>query len=58
MVLFLPIFMKLPLIPKENGRCQAAMEPDLESLLPASVQLPKITMNHGAQLESRLSHSV
>jgi hypothetical protein len=33
MVLFLPIFVELPLTPKENGRCQAVVELDLESLL-------------------------
>jgi hypothetical protein len=36
MVLFLPIFTELPLTPKENGYRQAAVEPDLESLLPAT----------------------
>jgi hypothetical protein len=33
MVLFLSIFMELPLTPKENGHHQAAVELDLESLL-------------------------
>jgi hypothetical protein len=33
MVLFLSIFAELPLTPKENGRRQAIVELDLESLL-------------------------
>jgi hypothetical protein len=58
MVLFLSIFMELPLTPKENGRCQAAVELDLESLLTASARSPETAMNHGAQLESPLSHPI
>jgi hypothetical protein len=48
MVLFLPIFVELPLTPKENGHRQAVVEPDLESLLPTSAQPLGIAMNHGA----------
>jgi hypothetical protein len=58
MVLFLSIFVELPLTPKENGHHQAAVEPDLESLLPMPVRLPKITMNHGTQPEAPLSRPV
>jgi hypothetical protein len=58
MVLFVPIFVELPLTPKANGHQQAAVEPDLESLLPATVKPLKYTMNLGGRKELPLSHSV
>ena len=41
------MFAELRLTPKENGRRQATVELDLESILPASAQPPEIAMNHG-----------
>ena len=41
------LFTELPLTPKMNGHQQAAVEPDLESLLLAMVESPKYAMNHG-----------
>ena len=52
------LFAELPLIPKTNGHQQAAVEPNLESLLPATVEAPKYAMNHGGRKELPLSHSV
>ena len=48
----------VPLTPKENDQRQAAMEPNLEGLLPTPAQPLGIAMNHGAQLEYPLSHSI
>ena len=52
------LFVELPLTPKMNGHQQTATEPDLESLLLATVELPKYAMNHGERKELLLSHSV
>ena len=51
-------FAELPLTPKTNGHQQTTIEPNLESLLPATVEAPKYAMNHGGQKELPLSHSV
>jgi hypothetical protein len=53
--LFLPIFAELPLTPKTNSHQQAAAEPDLESLLPATAEPPKYAMNHGERKDLPLS---
>lgn len=58
MVSFLPIFAKPPLTLKTNGHQQAAVEPDLESLLLAAAKPPRCAMNHGAQKELPLSLSL
>jgi hypothetical protein len=49
-----------PLTPKMNNHQQDTAEPDLESLLPATAELPKYAMNHGGrkELPLSLSHSV
>ena len=52
------LFIELPLTPKMNGHQQAAIELDLESLLPAMAKLPKYAMNHSGRKELLLSHSV
>jgi len=52
------LFVVLPLTPKTNDHQQAAVEPDLESLLPATAEPPKYAMNHGGRKELLLSHSV
>jgi hypothetical protein len=52
------LFIELPLTPKTNGHQQATVEPNLESLLPATVEPPKYAMNHGRQKELPLSHSM
>ena len=51
-------FAELPLTPKTNGHQHTAVEPDLESLLPAIVEALKYAMNHGGRKELPLSHSV
>jgi hypothetical protein len=57
-LLFPHLFVELPLTPKTNGHQQAAIEPDLESLLLATAKPPKYAMNHGERKELPLSHSV
>ena len=52
------LFVECPLTPKMNGHQQATVEPNLESLLPATVEAPKYAMNHGGRKELSLSHSV
>ena len=52
------LFAKLPLTPRTNGHHQAIVEPDLKSLLLATVEAPKYAMNHGGRKELPLSHSV
>ena len=52
------LFTELPITPKTNGHQQAAVEPDLESLLPATAEPPKYAMNHGGQKELPLSLSL
>ena len=52
------LFVELPLTPKTYGHQQAAVEPDLESLLPVMAEPPKYAMNHGGRKELSLSHSV
>jgi hypothetical protein len=49
------LFAKLPLTPKTNDHQQTAVEPDLKSLLPTTVEPPKYTMNHGGRKELPLS---
>jgi hypothetical protein len=41
------LFAELPLTPKTNDHQQTAVEPDLKSLLPTTVEPPKYAMNHG-----------
>jgi hypothetical protein len=45
------MLVELPLTPKENNHCQATLELDLESFLPALVRPSEIAMNHGTQVE-------
>ena len=57
-IVFPHLFVELPLTPKTNGHQQVVVEPDLESLLLATVESPKYAMNHGGRKELPLSHSV
>jgi len=41
------LFVELPLTTKMNSHPQAAVEPDLKSLLPVTAEPPKYAMNHG-----------
>ena len=50
--------MELSLTPKTNDHQQAIVEPDLKSLLLATVEAPKYAMNHGGRKELPLSHLV
>ena len=47
------LFVELPLTTKMNSHPQAAVEPDLKSLLPVTVEPPKYAMNHGGRKEFR-----